>query len=246
MRFTSCCQTDPGLVRSQNEDICFASDRRSCYLVADGMGGEAAGQIASRIMMETVESLYANSESRSPTTVKDIIARCFKTANERILAHVEKVPSHTGMGCTADLLVFDDTDFVLGHVGDSRCYRLRERKLEQLSKDHTLVKAQVDLGLISQRQANTHSMQNVILKAVGVTKKLEVDFIHGSVLTGDIFLLCSDGLTGMVDDEKILEIVSYDGPLSLKATMLIDEALYASGKDNITVVLVEAENISDI
>jgi len=245
MRLTSCCQTNRGLVRLQNEDSCYADDTRYCFLVADGMGGEAAGQLASSIMRETVEELSSSSAGQSPTNMQEMIAKCFMTANERILAHVEEVQSHSGMGCTADLLAFGNTSFVLGHVGDSRCYRLRDQKLEQLSRDHTLVQSQLDQGLISKEQANVHSMKNVILRVVGVKKELEVDFIHGSATPGDIFLLCSDGLTGMVDDQKILEIMSYAGPPSLKATMLIDEALYAGGKDNVTVVLIEVENISD-
>jgi len=237
MRLTSSCQTNRGLVRSLNEDSYFADNSLNCFLVADGMGGQAAGELASSIMRDTVEELCSSPAGRS--------ARCFMTANVRILAHIEEVQSHAGMGCTADLLTFGNTAFVLGHVGDSRCYRLREQKLEQLSKDHTLVQSQLDQGLISKEQAKAHSMKNVLLRVVGVKKELEVDFIHDSVSPGDIFLLCSDGLTGMVDDQKILEILSYAGPPSLKATMLIDEALYAGGKDNVTVILIEAENVSD-
>jgi len=245
MRLNFHCLTNCGLVRSLNEDSYFADNRLNCFLVADGMGGQAAGELASSIMRETVEELCSCSAGRSSTDLQGMIARCFMTANVRILAHVKEVQSHAGMGCTADLLAFGDTAFVLGHVGDSRCYRLRERNLEQLSRDHTLVQSQFDQGLISKEQAKTHSMKNVLLRVVGVKKELEVDFIHGSVSPGDIFLLCSDGLTGMVDDQKILEILSYDGPLSLKATMLIDEALYAGGRDNVTVILIEAENVSD-
>jgi len=244
MLLTSCCQTNRGLVRSINEDSCFADNSRYCFLVADGMGGQAAGELASSIMRETVEEVCSSPAGRSTSDLQEMIARCFMKANLRILAHVDEVQSHAGMGCTADLLTFGDKAFVLGHVGDSRCYRLRERKLEQLSRDHSLVQSQLDQGLISKEQAKAHSMKNVLLKVVGVKKELEVDFIYGSVSPGDIFLLCTDGLTGMVDDQKIHEILSYAGPPSLKATMLIDEALYAGGRDNVTVILIEAENVS--
>lgn len=241
MRLNSSCLSDTGLVRSHNEDICFADDNQFCYLVADGMGGAAAGEVASSIMKETVQQLFSGPRSPSCAKLQEIVTNCFKTANERMLAHVENTPSHSGMGCTADLLAFGEEEFVLGHVGDCRCYRLRKGFLEQLSKDHTLVQLQMDQGLISREQAKKHSMKNVILRAVGVKKKLEVDVIQDSALPGDIFLLCSDGLTGMVDDEKILEIMRYDCPLSLKVTMLIDQAHYAGGKDNVTAVLIEIE-----
>ncbi len=243
LRITACCHTDSGLVRSHNEDVCFVDDKKHYFVVADGMGGAAAGEVASNMMKETVQELFSTERSRSVAELRELVCICFQTANARMLAHIAEEPSHSGMGCTAELLAFGDKEFVLGHVGDSRSYRLREGKLEQLTRDHTLVQIQLDQGLISQEQADRHSMKNVILRALGTRKELEVDIINGSILPGDIFLLCSDGLTGMVDDEKIQEIMSYDGPQSLKATMLVDQANYSGGKDNISVVLVEITEV---
>ena len=241
MYITACCHTDPGLVRSHNEDVCAVDEDHHCFLIADGMGGAAAGEVASGIMKETVQELFSQWEYTSDEGLKELIRNCFQTANASILAHIEKEPSHAGMGCTAELLAIGDKNFILGHVGDSRCYRLREGKLEQLSRDHTLVQIQLDQGLINREQARNHKLKNVIIRSVGNKEELEVDIIHGAVLPGDIFLLCSDGLSGMVDDEKIQEIMSYNGPLPLKTTMLVDQANYSGGKDNVSVVLVEAK-----
>ncbi len=203
------------------------------------MGGAAAGEVASGLFKKTVIDLFSTCRKRSFIEVQKLVLECFETANAGIMAHVEEEPSHSGMGCTAELLTFNNNDFILGHVGDSRTYRLRRGNLQQLTKDHTLVQTQEDRGMITREQAKKHSLRNVILRVVGVKKQLEVDFIHGSVLPGDIFLLCSDGLTTMVEDEKIKEIMAFNGPPVLKTTMLIDQANYAGGKDNVTVVLVE-------
>ncbi len=146
------------------------------------------------------------------------------------------------MGCTAELFILHNNRFVLGHVGDSRTYRLSDGRLTQLTKDHTLVQIQEEQGLISKEQAKTHSMRNVILRVVGNSKGVEVDMIQGTAVPGDIFLLCSDGLSGMLDDEQIQEILAFEGPLPLKATMLIDQANHAGGKDNITVALIEVKS----
>jgi len=238
---TVCCHTDPGLVRSHNEDTCLANNEEGCFLVADGMGGAAAGELASGLLKETVLDLFSTSKKRSSLEVRKLILDCFQAANARILDHVEEVPSHSGMGCTAELLAFDNNGFFLGHVGDSRTYRFRQGSLEQLTKDHTLVQAQEDQGLITREEARTHSLRNVILRVVGNKKKLEVDIIHGSASHGDIFLLCTDGLSAMVEDEKIKEIMAFNGPLGIKATMLVDQANYAGGKDNVSVVLIEVQ-----
>ena len=245
LHITACCRTDSGLVRSHNEDVCFVDAKNRCFMVADGMGGAAAGEVASGMMKETVLELFALEKTHSVSRLRDLVCRCFQTANARMLAHIAEEHSHSGMGCTAELLVFGDRDFVLGHVGDSRCYRLRKGNLEQLTRDHTLVQMQLDQGLIDREQAERHSMKNVILRAIGTKEELEVDIINGSILPGDIFLLCSDGLTGMVDDKKIQEIMSYDGPPPLKATLLVDQANHSGGKDNISVVLVEVTEVCE-
>ena len=238
---SACCNTDPGLTRSHNEDTCLVNNDAGYFLVADGMGGAAAGEVASGLFQETVLELFSPDRDRSPE-LENLVMECFQSANARILSHVAEIPSHSGMGCTAELFAFHNNRFVLGHVGDSRTYRLSSGNLTQLTTDHTLVQAQEEQGLISSEQARTHSMRNVILRVVGSSEGVEVDMIHGTAVPGDIFLLCTDGLSGMVDDEQIQEILTFEAPLPLKATMLIDQANHAGGKDNISVALIEVKS----
>lgn len=239
-QITTCFQTDPGMVRTHNEDSCLVDEEHYCFLVADGMGGAAAGEVASKQMKEVVQELFAQRTTYSSSAeLNKLVTTCFHAANTRISALAREEPSFSGMGCTAILLAFDTKGFVLGHVGDSRCYRMRQGVFEQLSKDHTLVQAQLDQGLIDQEQAKNHKLKNVLLRAIGNTEDLKVDIVCGNVQPGDLFLLCSDGLTNMVHDENIVEIISYNGDLPLKATMLVDQAKYAGGEDNISIVLIE-------
>jgi protein phosphatase len=146
-------------------------------------------------------------------------------------------PGHQGMGCTAELITFDDGDYVLGHVGDSRTYLLRHGQLRQITHDHSLVQEELDKGLINRDEARKVSFRNVILRAVGVSKNLSVDLLSGKTMDGDIFLLCSDGLTDMIDDDVIRETMSLEADLYSRGERLIELANAAGGNDNITVVL---------
>jgi protein phosphatase len=141
------------------------------------------------------------------------------------------------MGCTAELLAFSDEGFIVGHIGDSRTYRLRKGRLEQLTQDHTIVQQQFEEGLISADQIKQHPLRNVIFRAVGIKEELALDLVIGKRFEEDIFLLCSDGLTDMIPDEQILEILCSDSDIPRKAEELIEAAKVAGGIDNITVVL---------
>lgn len=237
----ACCESDRGLVRSYNEDTCLVNNEDFYYLVADGMGGEAAGEIASGLFRDTVSELFSATPGRllGSNALQELVVECFQSANVRILAHVEQEPAHEGMGCTAELLAFRNNHIVIGHVGDSRTYRFRNRELVQLTTDHSLVQEQADLGLINRKQARTHALRNLILRVVGGSADLEVDLIGSDVVPGDIFLLCTDGLTSMVADEQVHDILSRDMEPQVKATMLTDLAKFNGGADNITVALVE-------
>jgi protein phosphatase len=168
------------------------------------------------------------------------VQETFQRANDLILSHVTRHPEHTGMGCTAELMAFSPDGFVIGHMGDSRTYLYRDGWLRQLTKDHSFVQEQIDQGVITPEQARSHKMRNVILRAVGVRTSLELDTICGTVLPNDLFLLCSDGLTDMVEDSKISNILKQNGKLSDKVHQLIELANGAGGKDNITVVLAQS------
>ncbi len=232
-------KTDIGLVRPNNEDTFIVNASASFCLVADGMGGAAAGETASHIFAQTAEEIFGTKVAANETEVVESVQSTFRKANDRILAHAAEFPEHQGMGCTAELLAFTGSGFVIGHMGDSRTYRYRQTSLKQLTKDHSLVQDQIDQGLITEAQARTHSMRNVILRAVGVRPSPALDTLRGPVFQGDLFLLCSDGLTDMVEDEEIRQVLSMNGDLSQKTEHLIDMAKKAGGKDNVTVVLAE-------
>lgn len=236
-RINAVGKTDIGLKRNQNEDALAVDDEKGYFLVADGMGGAAAGEIASRIFADTAREILENRPIHSEDEAIDIIQEAFSISNGKILSHIEKNPAHAGMGCTAELLTLTPQGFVLGHIGDSRTYRLRDGVLKQLTKDHSLVQEQIDRGLITPQEAKNHTNRNVILRAVGTGSQLALDIIRGKVYTDDQFLLCSDGLTDLVDDEAIFDTLNSEDSLAEKVTQLVTLAKEAGGNDNITVVL---------
>jgi serine/threonine protein phosphatase PrpC len=231
--------SDPGLKRALNEDSCLARPDRGFFLVADGMGGAAAGEVASRIFSETVEQAFSALRNPDESQVLAMVKEVFLQANSRILSHVDQFPEHAGMGCTAELLVLHDDGYVLGHIGDSRSYRLRQGEFRQLSRDHSLVQEQIDRGTITRDEARGHRLKNVILRAVGVDKELAVDIIKGRLYPQDIFLLCTDGLSDMVADKEIQEVLEQDEPVTFKGKRLVELANAGGGRDNITLVLIE-------
>ncbi len=232
-------ESDVGLKRKNNEDS-FAVDQAHLFcLVADGMGGASAGELASEIFAKTAAEIISAREGKTTDEAVRLVRKTFSSANERILAHIKDVPKHKGMGCTAELMAFTYDGFVIGHVGDSRIYRFQDGRLEQLTVDHSLVQEQLDQGLITPEEAKNHSMRNIILRAVGIRKGLALDLIKGEVVSGDLFLLCSDGLTDLIEDRIIRKVLSLKGSLKQKTNKLIQLAKAAGGKDNITVVLAE-------
>lgn len=230
-------QTDIGLKRANNEDVFLIRADLNFCLVADGMGGAAAGELASRYFADTCLKVFSRANADSISELLLLVQKSFQMANKFILDHVREEPRHKGMGCTAELMAFCNGGFVLGHVGDSRTYRYRNGELKQLTHDHSLVQNMVDQGMISPAEARRHSHRNVILRAVGIEKNLQLDLIRGRPLQGDIYLLCSDGLTDMVEDAAITEALAADTPLEAKAHACIGLAKQSGGSDNITVVL---------
>lgn len=232
-------KSDIGLKRLNNEDAYAIQPSQDLFVLADGMGGEAAGEVASRIFVDTALEVFSGKESLSEQKVLERVQEAFRISNERILNHVRQNPHHHGMGCTAELIAFYNQQFVLGHVGDSRTYLFRQKQLRQLTRDHSLVQNQIDQGLIAPEKARNHSLKNVILRAVGIEEALAVDLIRGKSLPGDLFLLCSDGLTDLVDEALIQKVFSLPLTLSQKGERLIEEAKFRGGHDNITVILCE-------
>lgn len=231
-------QTDIGFRRSNNEDAFVISPELGFCLAADGMGGAAAGELASSIFAETTLEVFAANTDPSEKETLYRVQKAFSFSNEKILQHVDQNPDHKGMGCTAELLAFYGGGFVLGHVGDSRTYRFRKGQLRQLTEDHTLVQQQIEEGLVSSENMRNHPLRNVILRALGLNRELALDLLRGKTLPGDLFLLCSDGLTDMIQDDQIQEVLSSDIDIHCKVDQLVESAKVAGGDDNITVVLV--------
>jgi serine/threonine protein phosphatase PrpC len=230
-------KTDTGRKRENNEDVFSLNPELDFCLAADGMGGAAAGEVASRIFAEAAFDIFSTNAGRSEKEILYRVHKAYSHANRKIIEHVAHHPDHQGMGCTAELLAFFDEGFILGHIGDSRTYRLRNGQLEQLTQDHTLVQQQLQKGLISADQIKHHPMRNLILRAVGIKEELTIDLLEGKTYPEDLFLLCSDGLTDMISDDQIQDILSTDIHIHRKAEELIGAANAAGGDDNITVVL---------
>ena len=257
-------ESDSGLKRDNNEDVYVVRTDLGLSLVADGMGGAAAGEIASRLFADTAVEIFTNAHMGPDSDTQDISAqmhvepekytfdptdvrsdketttlvrRTFQLANNRIQDHVKQNPQHNGMGCTADLMAYCDQGFVIGHVGDSRTYRFRNGDLSQLTQDHSLVQNQLDEGMITRSEAKNHALKNVILRAVGINAHLPLDIIRGEIFPDDLFLLCSDGLTDMVDEDQIRRVLAVNKTLEYKTDQLIRLAKIGGGLDNITVVL---------
>jgi serine/threonine protein phosphatase PrpC len=243
MKINSFGKTDPGLKRTNNEDSYVIREDLNFCAVADGMGGAAAGEIASRIFVDTATCIYEEwmrSDKQDPALP---VQKTYITANSRIIEHISRFPEHKGMGTTAELLSISDDLIIIGHVGDSRTYRLRNGVLKQITKDHSLIREQIDKGIITALEAKNHRMRHVILRAVGVEENVSLDIIRSKAVEGDIYLLCSDGLTDMADDDAIEKCMNSYSALDGMASGLIDLANAGGGKDNITVVLARISEV---
>lgn len=232
-------KSDPGLRRPNNEDAFLIRPELGLNTLADGMGGAAAGELASQIFTDTARELLSQPPPPTEEERLHLLQQTYEQANARILGHVAAQPEHRGMGCTAELLLLWNGRFALGHVGDSRTYLYRKGQLKQLTRDHSVVQDQLDQGLITPEEARNHRLRHVILRAVGTTDALAVDLLRGNTLPGDLFLLCSDGLTDMVEDGTIEGILALPVDLAERVERLIESAKAAGGYDNITVILSE-------
>jgi PPM family protein phosphatase len=241
IRLNSTAATHVGLVRKNNEDAYLVMPEVGVFALSDGMGGAAAGEVASRCFVETVRAIVANGVPVLAPEKCAQVEKVFIDSNRRILEHAAKNPDDWGMGCTADLLAFTNGRYIVGHVGDSRVYLLRHTRLSQLTRDHSWVQLQVDQGTLTPKEARIHPRKNIILRAIGTDASVFPDILEGDALYHDIFLLCSDGLTDMVEDSVILRILGSAAPLQPKADALIGAALDAGGSDNVTVVLCQIE-----
>ena len=225
-------RTDIGRLRKQNEDAAWFDEGRAVFAVADGMGGHLAGEVASRMAIEAVQRLARDNAYPGIAALREAVA----SAHETILAHAQDHIECAGMGTTLSVLWLGENYAYIAHVGDSRIYRLREGSLTQITQDHSLVEELVRAGLITREQARTHPRRNIITRALGTHGENEPDLLVTDVKDGDLFLLCTDGLTGMVTDEDIGRVL-LENSMEAAADALLALALDAGGRDNVTLIL---------
>jgi len=234
-------KTDVGMIRSGNEDNYAVDADRRIFIVADGMGGHAAGEVASEMAVQIVMREIKDVDDLSDGSATKMLGEALKLANraihDRTITEVDK----QGMGTTASVLMLQGSRYLIGQVGDSRVYLLRDGALKQITKDHSYVQEQVDLGNLTPEQARYHPYSNVITRCVGASPEVEPDVYTGEARTGDIFLVASDGLTGMVDDRRLAQLLMSRAEPDRKVQSLIAEANGRGGLDNITAIVVQVE-----
>lgn len=236
--------THSGMVRSHNEDSITADAGAGLAVLADGMGGYNAGEVASGIAVamisaETKKALAAIGDGLDVAAGEKLVGEQSMRANNAIFQASQSQPQYAGMGTTLVVALWHDNHIIVGHIGDSRLYRMRASKLEVVTKDHSLLQEQIDSGLITKEQARHSQNKNLVTRAVGIDPEVEPEVHSYPVEVGDIFLICSDGLNDMVTDEDIeLTLASLQANLPLAAQQLVQQANDNGGKDNVSVILV--------
>jgi protein phosphatase len=233
-------RTDTGRARQANEDSYWV--RSPLFVLADGMGGAQAGEVASKTAVDVFSAHGGLPDG--PGTYEERLAALVEQANARVHERAHSDEQFAGMGTTLTVAYVGEDDLAIAHVGDSRFYVLREGKLSQLTDDHSLVGELVRRGQISAEEAEDHPQRSIITRALGIEGEVVVDHFSWPVRDGDVFLLCSDGLTGMVPDARVAEIITAAPDLSTAATRLIAAANDAGGRDNITVILFRVQDVT--
>ena len=223
-----------------NQDYFYSSEEPvgslpNLFIVADGMGGHNAGEFASRYVVETMVNTAKNTEKKD---TMEILSECVSNANASLRAYADSHEQMRGMGTTLVAAVLEGRCLVTINVGDSRLYVIGDR-IRQITQDHSLVQEMVRMGEMDKERARTHPDRNIITRAIGADRKVQADVFETVLDPGDRILLCSDGLTNMVEDEEILQIMNGPGDLTSKTEYLVELANKNGGKDNITVIVVE-------
>ncbi|HXF94685.1 MAG TPA: Stp1/IreP family PP2C-type Ser/Thr phosphatase [Gemmatimonadales bacterium] len=243
MHITSAGRTDVGVIRSGNEDNYLMVPDRGIFVVADGMGGHAAGEVASEMAVRLIARELGSLRGLTDEQVAERMRGAIRSANGAIFQRTLTEHDKRGMGTTVTALVLYGGRFLIGQVGDSRAYLLRDGKLVQLTKDHSYVQEQVDAGYLTPEQARTHPYSNVITRCVGANADVLPDIYVGTVKPNDVFLLASDGLTGMLEDYRLAEILSSGEMPQELVDELIAEANRHGGLDNITAIVVRVDAV---
>ena len=232
--------TDIGRKRQLNQDFIYLSETPignlpNVFIVADGMGGHNAGDYASRCAVETVVDEIGASFEKNPVR---ILGGAIEKANTLIRQKARENEAYSGMGTTMVAATFIGRYMEVANVGDSRLYVIRD-EIKQITQDHSLVEEMVRMGGIDKKSARNHPDKNIITRAIGARDDIEADFFNMELQTGDMVLLCSDGLTNMIDDEEIYRILTEDGSLENRVEKLVETANRNGGKDNISVIVIE-------
>jgi protein phosphatase len=252
MRVRFSGDTNVGLKRAHNEDSLHLPVDERLAIVADGMGGHASGEVASRMAVETiVEYFKATAEEQTLTWPFKVdrgaradvtrLVTAVKLANLKIHEAAQRDPQCKGMGTTVVASLFLDDKIIIGHVGDSRVYRVREGEIEQLTEDHSLINDYIKMKRMTQEEAAAWPHKNVIVRALGMKETVQVDIHTETPHLGDCYILCSDGLSGMVNDDRLREVLGQEHDLDRAADRMIELANAHGGIDNITVVLARIE-----
>lgn len=256
MRVKASGLSDVGRARGHNEDAYGIDEDQRLYVVADGMGGHRHGEVASKIAVETIRKFVEETEDEEttwPVAYDDSLSRqsnrlkaAIGLAHDRVLRAIRSDGTLHGMGTTVVGLLLENNSASVAHVGDSRAYRLRGDRLELLTQDHTWVNEQVVAGYLSEEQARAHPLKNVVTRALGGEEQVAVDVQELDIEPGDVFLLCSDGLTTMLSDSEIKERLGSGEPVDEICRGLVEEANARGGIDNTTVVVVAFEAEEDL
>lgn len=242
--------THTGMVRAHNEDAIATDSTAGLVVLADGMGGYNAGEVASGIAVTQItsemrqaitnSSLHALNREDGDTQATRLLHGIVGKTNASIYDSANSQPQYAGMGTTLVVALFRDNRLSVAHIGDSRLYRLRDQKLEQITRDHSLLQEQIDSGMLTREAARRSQNRNLVTRALGIEPKVEAEIHTHDVLPGDIYLLCSDGLNDMVEDEDIeLTLSALGANLPLAANQLVQMANDNGGRDNVSVVLVK-------
>ena len=245
MKYEFSARTDRGRVRANNEDAVSVDRQAQVAVLADGMGGYNAGEVASSMATQFIRTEMVRwlAQARRPgRDVRRALEICVENANLAIFEAAQENAQYTGMGTTLVAGVFQDERLTLAHVGDSRCYRLRAGQLTQITRDHSWLQEQVDAGLITPQQAAQSGQRNLVTRALGVENTVQVETNEFQVQPQDLYLMCSDGLSEMLGHADLTILTAADVPLDDKVQRLIDAANARGGRDNISVVLVQADS----
>jgi len=232
--------TNIGRVRKNNEDAYGIYPDLSLFIVADGLGGHAGGEVASRLAVETIKDGLVSTESyRSSAEITERIIEAIKGANNRIIQRASMMYDLKGMGTTVVVVKLEEDNAMIAHVGDSRMYLIRKNKITQITKDHTVVEEYIRLGLLTLQEALYHPNRHMLSRALGVSYDIDVDVADIQIAEGDIIILCTDGLTNMLSEKEILSAITELMPSPEKITdRLITLANNHGGIDNITVITI--------